>query len=377
MDCSEFQKMLGSYEELDEEKRSEMDKHAAECDGCRSELEFYKSVINAVSTLPKMKAPESLLNDINARIDKEEKKQTLWKHLRKYGYRYGAAAACIALVAVVGVRNSELVDRMMKHDNGVISESGSISEDTEPFFTQGPQRSEKPAPTVEAVKPTQTAKPADKAVKTPEAVRPTAKPTAKPTEVSIPTMPPKVTARPTATLSPKAAYVPTSAPAVSGGVIYSTGNTVTEAPKPAAETAPVSAAAQQASTQTPEETAAAQNNEAQAYTIEQNGYKLPEEEEPQAYAAGSTSEDYSVKQGRGAMTSAYATLIVSSQDEERVRELIDIYSSDSDGDSYTIDPDRMKYMLEVFKQEGIEYNDSLTEVQEGAGGDMMFTLIIA
>lgn len=333
MDCSEFQSMLDSYAELDDIKRAQMDEHCIVCEKCREELEFYKSVINAVSTLPKMEAPKSLLDDINARIDKEEKKQNVFTLLGKHSYRYGAVAACVALVAIVGVKNSGLVDRLINKDYGVVMETTQTVASTEaPQATQAVS----PEPVVTAA--------------------PTSEPTAEPKSTKKPV---KVTPKPTVKPQKKTTVKTVTAPVVT------IAPTAVPTPAPTAEPTAVPVVTDAPAMETP------------AYTIQERGYRLPQEGEETAYSVNENNEDYSISTASEEWAVVSTTLTISSEDEERVRELIDIYTSDFDGASYTIDPERMEYMLDVFTQEGIEYNDSAMEATKGADKSMVFTLIVA
>ena len=45
MDCESFGKYLDNYENLTEQEKSDMDEHAANCEECRAELDFFMSMI--------------------------------------------------------------------------------------------------------------------------------------------------------------------------------------------------------------------------------------------------------------------------------------------------------------------------------------------
>ena len=72
MICAEFLELLDSYESLTDEQRAEIEKHTAECETCRKEFEFFKSVISNLSTIPSPKAPASLIDNVNAKLDAEK-----------------------------------------------------------------------------------------------------------------------------------------------------------------------------------------------------------------------------------------------------------------------------------------------------------------
>jgi cytoskeletal protein RodZ len=358
MDCCEFGKMLDQYEELTDLQKQELEDHASECEKCKEELTFYKSLILTLNDLPKMEAPKSLLTDINAKIDEElaakKRQRSFAHHMRKYAYRYSAVAACIVLVAVVGVNSRDMVERMLNHDDGVISETtnGAIpniptnptaapvpSADAQPTPQPTAKASAEPVPTASVSKPTVTQKP--KAVKTDS-----------PSE--------RVINIPVATLSPT--YAPVAKPVVTAAPVTTSAPVYTAEPKPV---------------ETENVQDAPQNTEASTYTFDSRRYMLPDDE-PSTQSDEQIAMAYEETEMQSDWAAVSTTLTISPKDEERVRELIDIYTSDQLlGDSYKIDADRMQYMLEVLKQEGIEFNDSAKQATAAADGDMMFTLVIS
>ena len=46
MNCDKFNECLDNYENLSDETKHKMDKHALECANCKSELEFMRSIIS-------------------------------------------------------------------------------------------------------------------------------------------------------------------------------------------------------------------------------------------------------------------------------------------------------------------------------------------
>lgn len=125
--CDEFRHFLDNYESLTETEKLMITAHAAECENCRNELDFMLSIISTAKTLPDIKVPNDFLTNLNARIDLEEIKErqqqrrvrrsmmTGWKH-------YSTVAACLLLVAVVGVNGKNLVYQMVDKGNDVITE---------------------------------------------------------------------------------------------------------------------------------------------------------------------------------------------------------------------------------------------------------------
>ena len=106
MDCTEFEKMLEKYETLTAEEKIKLSEHAEQCDACSESLADYIAMTEVLNSLPKLNAPEDFLSKLNERIDKEVPSQTgIWHNIKQHSYRYGAIAACIALVAVIGINN--------------------------------------------------------------------------------------------------------------------------------------------------------------------------------------------------------------------------------------------------------------------------------
>ena len=52
MNCDKFNECLDNYENLSDETKQKMDKHALECANCKSELEFMRSIISTAKSLP-------------------------------------------------------------------------------------------------------------------------------------------------------------------------------------------------------------------------------------------------------------------------------------------------------------------------------------
>jgi hypothetical protein len=50
MNCDKFNECLDNYENLSDETKHKMDKHALECANCKSELEFMRSIISTAKS---------------------------------------------------------------------------------------------------------------------------------------------------------------------------------------------------------------------------------------------------------------------------------------------------------------------------------------
>ena len=125
--CDEFRHLLDNYESLTETEKLMITAHATECENCRNELDFMLSIISTAKTLPKIKAPDNFLTNLNARIDLEEIKERQQQRKVKRSLitgwkRYSTIAACLLLVAVVGVNGRNLVYQMVDKGNDVITE---------------------------------------------------------------------------------------------------------------------------------------------------------------------------------------------------------------------------------------------------------------
>ena len=75
MNCDKFNECLDNYENLSDETKQKMDKHALECANCKSELEFMRSIISTAKSLPDINVPVDFMEKLNVRIDEEEKKK--------------------------------------------------------------------------------------------------------------------------------------------------------------------------------------------------------------------------------------------------------------------------------------------------------------
>ena len=132
MDCESFGKYLDNYESLTEKEKSDMDEHAANCEECRAELDFFLSMIATAKSLPKIEPPSDFMDKLNARLDAEDKRVVsasgIIGHFRRYGTRYAAAAACLALVAVITANRSLLTGKMDTAPDGVIREETTVSD---------------------------------------------------------------------------------------------------------------------------------------------------------------------------------------------------------------------------------------------------------
>lgn len=147
MNCERFNEYLDNYENLTDEQKLDMTAHANECEKCRRELDFMLSVIETVASLPKIEPPSDFMENLNIRIDAEERKKkravsVIFANVRRNWRQYSAAAACFALVAVITANSNMLLDNMNNDTDDVIPTQGYVV----------PTSTEEPA---QAVVPTQ------------------------------------------------------------------------------------------------------------------------------------------------------------------------------------------------------------------------------
>ena len=100
MICSEFAELLDRYELLTDAERCELEKHASECEKCQSELEFFKSITSISTSIPLPKAPDTLIDEVNARLDAKP-----IIRFRPNVRILSTIAACLVLGISVGVNN--------------------------------------------------------------------------------------------------------------------------------------------------------------------------------------------------------------------------------------------------------------------------------
>lgn len=136
MICSEFIDMLDSYETLDETQRKSFEAHAAECEICREELAFFKSIIKTSASIPYPAPPKTLISDVNAALDNEKAKSftfgRVFENIRENVRTYATVAACFAVGITVGLNSGYIKNLLGPHEtDGVINETVVDDSETE------------------------------------------------------------------------------------------------------------------------------------------------------------------------------------------------------------------------------------------------------
>ncbi len=137
MNCNKFKEYLDNYENLTEAEKSEMISHTLECADCKSEFDFFMSVVETVKSLPKIEPPSDFMDKLNARISAEERENNrlsrrILNNVRRNYRQYAAAAACFALVAVIVSNGKLFTDSMNRGDDAVTDNSVLPITDTTP-----------------------------------------------------------------------------------------------------------------------------------------------------------------------------------------------------------------------------------------------------
>lgn len=111
MECSQVRKLLFEYADTDfpADVRSEVESHLAGCRNCALQFQALREQARALKSLPRLHAPEGLIE----RVREEVERESLFQRLRKYfptffssGKFLKAAGAVTAAVIVVAVLQS-------------------------------------------------------------------------------------------------------------------------------------------------------------------------------------------------------------------------------------------------------------------------------
>ena len=389
MICNDFQKMLDNYENLSETERLQMTVHAGECEKCREDLDFLLAVINTAKCLPDIKAPEDFIDKLNARIDLEDiqmRREARSKRSFAFGWKkYGSVAACMLLAAVIGVNGKSLVSRMSGQNtgDGVITEEKIVSDGSSapsaqtpaaintPAASQAPAESSAPKADIAAIPsltapvytPASTPKPANTASG--------ANNTSSSAGVSksVLTVTPSVTRTPS-----KSTAAPTAAPAentTAGEDVVKGFSIAEETPSPDTAAEPYTLA--KGTYVTPDKNTRA--TEQKVNTDDLTAGEATSELALGLYTPidkdGNPTEYAVVAEPiQGAPVSS--SILVSSEDEEKVRSLMNKYVTGNYDAYYMTTEDKLNNMFEEMDREGINYENYI----DNSGGRISFRLVI-
>lgn len=369
MNCDKFNECLDNYENLSDETKQKMDKHALECANCKSELEFMRSIISTAKSLPDINVPVDFMEKLNVRIDEEEKKKAritrrVMRNVRRNWKQYTAAAACFALVAVVTANSNMFVDKMNGNDDGVIQEETVVTD------SDGNAAVSTTAPAVAAQDNAEENQPTvfEETVENTIPENKTAKSTS-----SLATAKPQTSA---STNSVKSSVVAnnsksTSAPSVSPKVQNNAVPSVSAEPEKSDEGA--------VSQKTTAEVAD-NSNDIQAYSQDDG---TADNINNSRTVKSSVEDDYSLAGGAQIAYGRYykldkdgnpieapeenkpiGSIVISAKDADEALSVIRQYSYDEDGEFYTTSSDRLTSMLSVLSVQGIGYSN-YTPAYEG------------
>lgn len=154
------------------------EKHLDSCSKCKEEYELALSVNKTLSSFPTISPPDDFLQKLNDKLDfeleKEEKKK---KYFTKIPiHKYSAVAACVVLVASLGVdvvkiSDSSVTDNTivptetsLPQESNIPSKNTDVTDDIELSTTEpttSPEVSRRPTTTPTKAQPTQKAKKSD------------------------------------------------------------------------------------------------------------------------------------------------------------------------------------------------------------------------
>lgn len=387
MNCEDFGRYLDNYENLTASEKSQMLEHAAMCEKCQAELDFFLSMIATTNSLPKIEPPADFMDSLNARLDAEDKRvvsaSKIAYHIRRNWKQYTAAAACLALVTVITANRSMLLDRYVENDDG-----GVISEETVPADSTATPADAQP-----------TAAPADTAPQEPNAapVQTGTTPTAQATPAAF-----RQASTVAATSAPSsrrqsAASTQSTAPAAQPQVTEAA-PAVQEQTAPSSEQTQASTEVQQSApvqTETSGTKKASKSKKDDGYEIAHISdptasvaYDIRAEDVKASLDASEVKANYSLADGEEQIAygryytldrngnpissaSGIGSIKISSEDAELAMEIIDRYPHDESGNVYTTDSVNLTRILSKLKSEGV----SFTDYTLGDTGEVKFKVI--
>lgn len=348
MDCIEFQKMMEDYENLSDEQKKFLKEHAEECVECASFLDEYEQMLETLKSMPKLTAPDNFLSDLNKRIDSEcPKRNKFLVHIRRYSYRYSAAAACIALLAVIGVNTKDYIVKMNSSGDGVIESFDITDRKDLPAVSQKPQ---------------QTPDLPKKAESTPSAV-----PKSEPKQTSNPvTATPKVTVQPTARPTARAVSKPlaTAIPQPNRATLSPTAAPENDYNTTVYEITASDAATSAPTERVPENTVTATEKPLSTQkTLNPNEYELPDSDSTNVSINTSAQYEHNIN-----------SIEVSYAGVDKVKEIMNEYSTSQNGECYNVSTDKLDEFVQAMNDIGVEINENLIESDSNT---VMFKIVIS
>lgn len=415
MDCEKFREMLDNYSDLSPQELDTLEAHALVCGECKRELEFMRSIINTVQSLPEIDPPADFLDKINERIDKEERLSVrICRKAVPYVRRYGALAACLAIGIAIGTNGQTLVSKMHNDSDGIIestqtqytespSGSGSVAETplgekavqeetvaaqndfiapSAPVQNSTGQSMQASSSNASSSAASSSHKTADQVLRENQQTQSSGHSsnnnsssssgqsrTASPSNASSGS----AAASPASTSGqgsqPSAAYQPSSQPMTA----QSNDNTA------AVESAPQEQPVEAEASSSEQEPNSAGSVDVYSYIAPSDPeyYDIPASE----YGRASQQSDENQAAGYDMMyegaSFAYSSPLVSSivinqSDEARVKELVDVFITGTYGDFYMITSDDMALLLKQMDNEGIYYKDMMND----SGSRITFRIIV-
>jgi hypothetical protein len=403
MNCEDFGRYLDDYENLTAIDKSHMLEHAAMCEKCQAELDFFLSMIATTNSLPKIEPPADFMDKLGERLDAEDKRvvsaSKIVYHIRRNWKQYTAAAACLALVTVITANRSMLLDRYVENsDNGVISEETIPAGSTAAPVDEGANTNATPIPVPATAVPSTGAATAPAANTTPapfgktNTFAATTAPAAKRQSNTVVPAARQSQASSSAQSTPRN-QTPITAPVIAAESVPAVVNvptagsaSATESVPVVSEQAPTSQSAQEQATSEAPKTESTQTKRTKSKSDDDYGiahindptssvaYDIRAEEVKASIEASEVKANYSLAEGDEQIAygryytldrngnpissaSGIGSIKISSDDEELAMEIIDRYPHDESGNVYTTDSVNLTRMLSKLKSEGVNFTD--------------------
>lgn len=356
-----------------------MEHHAAECDRCKSEMEFLRAIVSTMHTLPNVEMPTDFLDTLNARIDEEidgENKEEYIKPIVRVAHnfhhnwkRYVAVAACFALVAVITFNGRQLVD-VTDDKDGVISE---ITLVTDTLSSVSDDESEKVETSkVEETQVLDESKSENNENTSEKSDNALVKQTLTPSKVSD-----NIAKRNISADNSVVENVPKENDTVASTVSPSVAEPVATQETSVSDE---SARADVAEMSLDEPTVAnARTVSEPAYVNEENsddvadGYSLARKGGRIAYGRYYKLDKDGNPIEEKEENKAIGSIVISAEDADEALDVIRQYSYDEDGEFYTITSDRLTSMLTILSGQGIDYSNYTPAYD----GEVTFKLVIS